>query len=266
MKFSFMSFSCPKANLGELLSLTKQYGYDGIEPRIEAGHAHGIEMDTGAEARHEIRRKAADSGIPLCCVATSRRYADPGIVKQEVEDTLRCIDLAADVGSPRLRVFGGGIPEGVSRQEAIDLVSSSLRAVANHAGQRGVTVCMETHDDWCNPDHVVQVMRLVDHPAIAVNWDVMHPVRVAKWTVDQAFQVLKPWIKHLHVHDGAEAEDRVELKPMGEGDIDTRRAMELLQSISYEGYLSGEWIGWEPYQIHLPREIATMRRYQKEIS
>jgi hypothetical protein len=32
----------------------------------------------------------------------------------------------------------------------------------------------------------------------------------------------------------------------------------------YEGFLSGEWIRWEPYDQHLPREIETMRRYESE--
>ncbi len=266
MKYAFMSFSCPQLSLDEMLALAKRYGYDGIEPRISAGHAHGIELDADATRRREARQKAIDSGIEICCIATSCRYADPATAREQVDETLRCIDLAADVGAPRIRVFGGAIPEGVSREEAIDLLAESLRAVAGHARERGVVVCLETHDDWCDPDHVAEVMRRVDHPAVAVNWDVMHPVRQAGRTVDQAFQILRPWIRHVHVHDGSARLDRLELRPIGEGDIDIRRAMELLKAISYDGYLSGEWIDWEPYEVHLPRELATMRRYEDEIS
>ena len=32
------------------------------------------------------------------------------------------------------------------------------------------------------------------------------------------------------------------------------------------GYLSGEWIGWEPYAVHLPRELAAMRAYERELA
>lgn len=262
MKTAFMSFSCPQLDLDEMLALAKRLGYNGIEPRIEAGHAHGLEMDAAPAARQQARQKAIDSGVALCCVATSRRYADPETTQQHVDDTLRCLDLAADVGAPCIRVFGGPIPDGISRDKAIDLVAGALAAVADHAQDRGVTVCMETHDDWCNPDHVAAVMRAVNHPAIAVNWDVMHPVRAAGWTVDDSFQVLKPWIRHLHVHDGEEVEGRLVLRPMGEGIVDTRRAAELLPTIDYQGYLSGEWIDWEPYEVHLPRELATLKQYE----
>ena len=262
MRTAFMSFSCPQLDLDEMLALAKRLGYDGIEPRIEAGHAHGLEMDVASAVRQQAKEKAIDSGIDLCCIATSRRYADPETTQQHVEDTLRCIDLASDVGAPCIRVFGGAIPDGVARDKAIDLVASALASVADYAQDRGVRVCMETHDDWCNPDHVAAVMRAVDHPAIAVNWDVMHPVRAAGWTVDDSFQVLKPWIRHLHIHDGIETGGKLVMLPMGEGIVDTRRAVELLPSIDYQGYLSGEWINWEPYEVHLPRELATLKQYE----
>ena len=264
MKYAFMSFSCPKLDLDETLALALDLGYDGIEPRLEDHHAHGLEMDCSTAVRQEAKQKAIDSGIALCCIATSRTYANPDTAQEHVNDTLRCIDLAADVGAPRIRVFGGGIPKGVSRERAIALVADSLRAVADHAQERGVTVCMETHDDWCNPEHVVTVMQRVDHPAIAINWDVMHPVRVAKWTVDQAFTALEPWIRHMHVHDGVQVDGRLEMRPMGEGIIDTRRAIELVKPSAYDGYLSGEWINWEPYEVHLPRELAAMKQYEQE--
>jgi sugar phosphate isomerase/epimerase len=125
---------------------------------------------------------------------------------------------------------------------------------------------METHDDWCDPDHVVAVLKRVDHPAIAVNWDVMHPVRVAVWSVDDAFAALKPWLAHMHVHDGTQDEKGIAYCAMGEGIVDTRRAVQLVEAGGYEGYLSGEWINWEPYAVHLPRELATMRAYEQGAS
>ncbi|HEY3416842.1 MAG TPA: sugar phosphate isomerase/epimerase family protein [Armatimonadota bacterium] len=261
MNYSFMTFSTPQLTLAENLALAQQLGYAGIEPRISAGHAHGIEFDTPAEQRAAIRRQAADSGIALCCLATSCRYADPATTQANTDDTLRSIDLAGDVGSPCLRVFGGNIPEGVSREQAADLLVAALRAVADQAQARGVTVCMETHDSWCDPAHVALVIERVNHPAIAVNWDIMHPIRVGGATMDSAFNTLQPWIRHLHIHDGTKGDPLVML-PIGEGDIDHRRAIELLQTINYSGFISGEWINWEPYETHLPRELAMLRGYE----
>ena len=263
LKYAFMSFSCPNLSLGEMLAVAKQYGYDGIEPRIEAEHAHGVEKDISVDKRNEIKQQVQDSGISLCCLGTSRWYAIPETFKQHIEDTYRCIDLAGDLGVPYLRVFGGRFPKSLSREEAIELVADGLRSVADYGRQRGVTLCMETHDDWCDPAHVVEVMKRVDHPAIAVNWDIMHPVIFANRTVDEAFEALAPWIKHVHFHDGLMSEGELLMSPLGEGVIDMRRAIEILESRSYDGFLSGEWIDWEPYEDHLPREITRAKEYEQ---
>jgi sugar phosphate isomerase/epimerase len=266
MKYAFMSFSTTQLDLPEMLTLARQLGYDGIEPRAAAGHRHGVEVTASSARRAEIKAQVADSGLALACLATSLRYADPAMVKDQIAETHQYIDLAADIGAPRLRVFGGKIPTGVSRETAIEEVAQALLAVATHAGQRSVTVCLETHDDWCDPAHVVEVMQWVNSPFIGVNWDVMHPVRAAGLTMGQAFALLQPWIRHVHIHDGSAETDRLTLLPIGQGVYDHKRALDLLKRHAYGDFLSGEWIDWEPYETHLPRELATLKRYEAELA
>ena len=275
MKYAFMSFSTPDSTLSEMINLAQRFGYDGLEPRTDADHAHGIEVTADADTRRAIADQAAAGSIELCCLATSLRYADPAVADAVVRESHERIDLAGDLGVPTLRVFGGKIPDGLEREAAIDSMAGLLASVADHAHERGVTLCIETHDDWCDPKHVAAVLRQVDHPAVATNWDIMHPVRVCRYTMDEAFEILKPWIRHVHVHDGAGPEqatfdaigtgDIDDMMPIGTGGIDHRRALELLHGINYAGYLSGEWIKWEPYEIHLPREIATLRQFEAEL-
>lgn len=262
MKYSFMSFSGPQLTLGDLLAVAKRFGYDGVEPRIDRQHKHGVETTASVAQRKEMKKQAADSGVAIACLATSCSYADPATTRQNMSHTLKCLDLAADIGARCIRVFGGGLAKDQQRADAISVVADALCAVADHAQKRGVTVCMETHDDWCLPENVAAVMQRVDHPAIAVNWDIMHPVRVCKVTMDQAFEKLKPWIRHLHIHDGMPG--TTQLMSIGNGGIDHQRVVELLRTISYDGYLSGEWINWgDHYEVHLPRELATMKSYER---
>jgi sugar phosphate isomerase/epimerase len=263
MKYAFMTFSTPALGLPETLEIAGYYGYDGIEPRLDAQHAHGVEVNTTAAERNTIRHLVDGSDVALACLATSVTYANPDTTAEMIRQTHERIDLAGDLAVPALRVFGGTIPEGVSREQAIDLLVSSLGTVADHAGERAVTLCVETHDDWCDPAHLATVLRRVKHPAIAANWDIMHPVRTGSATMDAAFHALEPWIRHLHIHDGGG--DNVSFAPIGSGDIDHRRALELLAGASYDGYLSGEWINWEPHDVHLPRELAAMQRFEQEI-
>jgi len=260
VKYSFMSFSTPDLSLADMLATAQRYGYDAVEPRLDTGHAHGVEVGATPAERAAIKKQVADAGIALSCVATSLCYADPAKKDTVLAETHERIDLAGDVGAPTIRVFGGQIPSGVSREQAIDLLVDSLAAVAEHASDRNVIICVETHDDWCDPRHVAAVLQRVNHPAVAANWDVMHPVRAKLATMDEAFQALKPWIRHLHVHDGKG--ENVSLVPMGTGEYDHKRVIGLLKTIQYAGYLSGEWINWEPYDVHLPRELAALKGYE----
>lgn len=258
-----MSFSTPELDLAAILETARRFGYDGVEPRLDSGHAHGIEVGISAQQRKSIKEQVDASGVELACLATSLTYADPANTVEMIEQTHERIDLAGDLAVPTIRVFGGGIPEGITREAAVDLLVNSLSQVADHAAQRGVIVCMETHDDWCDPANVAAVLSRVNHSAIAANWDIMHPVLAGGVTMDAAFQALKPWIRHLHIHDGSKA--YYNLSPIGSGDIDHRRALELLNTTGYGGYISGEWIEWEPYEVHLPRELAAMKQYEKEL-
>ena len=44
MKYAFMTFSCPELDLDGVLDLAGRMGYDGIEPRLDSKHAHGVEV------------------------------------------------------------------------------------------------------------------------------------------------------------------------------------------------------------------------------
>ncbi len=263
LKYSFMSFSCPELSLAEMLALARRLGYDGIEPRIDAKHRHGVELSASAAQRKSIQTQAIDQGVAICCVATSCKFADPAAAAREVEAARRAIDLAADIGAPAIRVFGGDLGTGLRRYEAIHRVADSLRSVATVAREKGVTVCMETHDSWCDPAHVAAVMRLVDHTAVGVNWDYWHTERIAGATADEAFDLLKPWIRHLHFHDGTHASDRLEHRAIGQGELAVGRVVALLKGIGYPGYLSGEWIDWEPAEVHLPRELRAVKALER---
>ena len=264
MRYSFMSFSCPELSLQAMLDTAAELGYAGIEPRVDANHAHGVETSLNPSQRREVRARVDGSEAEICCIASSSRYSDPATLEENLAQTRREIDLAGDLGVPVLRVFGGQIAEGIDRDAAIDNLSTALARVADEAEQAGVVVCVETHDAWCNPHHVAAVMSNVNHPAIAANWDVLHPVRAEGISVAESLSVLAPWIRHVHMHDATLEPGRIRYVPMGTGAIDHREVIKGLRAIAYGGCLSGEWIGYSPWQEHLPHEIAQLRGYEAE--
>jgi sugar phosphate isomerase/epimerase len=264
MKYAFMSFSCVDADLNQMLDLAQLYGYEGIEPRTGGNHKHGVELDLSTDQRKRALDLAKEKGIAFACIAVGARFADPASTEAGLVEAEAGIRLARDLDCGIVRVFGGRLADD-QRAAAIDRVVASLRQLAPIAADHNVTVCMETHDDWCDPAHMVAVMQTVDHPAIGVNWDVMHPVRYHLATMEESYRQLAPWIKHVHIHDGMADPDNLAFRAFGEGEYDLETVFRSLAAANYQGYLSGEWINWEPAEIHLPREIRDMRAFEKTL-
>jgi len=266
MQLSFMTFSCPEWSLNEILTGAIKYGYDAIEPRAEAGHKHGVELETTKKERKQIKASFEDTGIVCACIATSRTYSmsEPDKRRESVDLTKRYVDLAHDIGCKHLRVFGGQTPEGAVFADVKKYVAEALRECGEHALSADVYVCMETHDAYCRSADVLEVIKAADRPNVAINWDIMHPFRVGD-TIEEAFENVKGHVRHCHVHDGKRPADGGaggwELALMGEGDIPHDQAIKLLAGIDYKGALSGEWISFLPPEEVLPHDAAVMAGY-----
>ncbi len=264
MKYAFMSFSCTEADLDQMLDLAQRYGYDGIEPRTGGMHKHGVEPELNADERKRVLDTANDRGVAIACIAVGSRFADPTTAAAHLAEAEAGIRLAHDLDCGIVRVFGGKMPDD-NREAAIERMAGALTQLAPIAADNGVTVCLETHDDWCDPAHVVAVMKAVDHPSIGVNWDVMHPVRNHLATMEESYRLLAPWIRHVHIHDGMADPVNLAFRAFGQGEYDLETVFRSLATSGYQGYLSGEWINWEPAEVHLPREIRDMRAFEKTL-
>ena len=263
MKLAFMSFSAVNMSAAELADEAKRLGYEGVEPRLSANHAHGIENGISKQAADEFKKIFSDRGVAICCLATSCGFSDPKTINNNIDSAKQTIDLAVMLGVKRIRVFGGIIPEGVTREEAVQSVTGAFITLADYIGSEDVVLCMETHDSWCDPDDVANVIKSVSRNSIMVNWDLMHPVMTAKKTMKEAFDVLKPWIKHVHAHDGIAEGDKRSLVPIGQGQVDHKTALSLLKEAGYKDYISGEWIAsgnMEFENNHLEREFGLLKR------
>lgn len=266
-----MSFSTPEASLREMVDLAREFGYHGIEPRIGAGHKHGIDIPMSRSQRREAKATVSGAGLTFSCIATSLKFADPSAERQTFEDALRVIDLAADLGCGVIRVFGGAYPQEISREDAVSRCVEAFRRVEPHASERKIVLALETHDAWTDPADVMAVVNDVGSKAVAVNWDVMHPVRASGYDMESAFNVLAPAIRHVHVHDGAGPGEDLKIYPMGTGHYDHRTAIALLKKSGYTGFISGEWIlSLMPddygFAAHLPRELETLKSYESDAS
>lgn len=262
MKYAFMTFSAVHHRFNDLLSMAKRLGYDGVEPRM--GHAHGIDGDLPTSQRKEMKERSTETGIAICCLASGNSFAHPDKTENSVEEIRRLIEVSRDLGCPAIRVFGGRISSEAERAAATDRVAEALLRLADEAQAADVKICLETHDSWTQPSDVAAVMQRVNHPAIGVNWDILHPQRIHKIPMRDAYDILSPWIHHVHIHD-ATFEPQLVYTTMGEGAVDVGSALSCLIESNYNGYLSGEWIEKNGLVIDPEDELVRMKALEASL-
>ncbi|MCW8133481.1 MAG: sugar phosphate isomerase/epimerase [Planctomycetota bacterium] len=244
IKLATMSSVCPDWTVDETIAAMKKYGYAGYEPRVEWGHKAGVELGLDAAGRKAVRDKFADAGLTICSVATGVKFAmdDAGERARQAETLKKYIDFAADLGCPHVRTFGGAAPD-VEPARIVGYMADAIRPVMVQAQARGVTVLLETHDDWCNSVWVRALIDAVNHPNYQALWDIMHTQRFFE-TPAESFAILAPHIRHMHVHDGKVmgTPPRLEITALGEGAIDHAGPFKLLQNAGFDGFASLEII------------------------
>lgn len=245
MKLSFATLGCPAWSLEQIAANAKTLGFDGVELRGVAGEHLG--PDETPARRAEIRQLFEKAGVEIACIMGYSNFAqdDPLKRAESVALAAKFIAMAHDLGCQRLRLFGGQVTP-VGRPECACRVVDSLKRLAPLAEKAGVTLAVETHDDWCEGEYLRGVIEAVQSPAVGVCWDMANSFFVEPY--ERTFPAIKAYIKHVHFKDAAHGADgKISSKLPGTGQVPMHRAWKLLKDSGYRGYLSFEWEKkWEP--------------------
>ena len=229
MKPSWMTYGVLSAlSRKELLKTLKDHGFEGVEFRTDADHGHKVEATIDAAERRQVVAGCEAAGIRIVSVATGNRYHDTEASElgRHIAETKLRMDLAADLGAPRVRVFGNNFPDGVPRERTIGQVAEALKELCAYGEGIKVKPCLELHGefDWRSCQAVA---RQVDHSNFGLIWNSVSQ-DVVDGSVRQALDTVWPWLDHVHMHDLA-----------GQG-YPYRELFELLYDKGYDGYMSAE--------------------------
>ncbi len=266
MKLTYTSLACPGWSIEEAVSAAEKYGYAAIEWRLADGAI--IEPGASKEVRRRLREVPAAHGIEVACLDSSCQAVQAtseGRVAT-IEAGQRMLDLAAEIGSPFLRVFGGALPTQTTRASLLGPTAEVLHALGSYGAERGVTVLLETHDAWTNSEDVQALLQAVALPTFKVLWDTHHTYRFGE-TPSQTLAQLGAAIAYTHIKDSrlnASDPSTWTYCLLGEGDVPLREICDTLQRGGYTGYLSLEWEKkWHPEiaepEIALPQAVAYLR-------
>lgn len=250
VKLAFSTLACPRWSVEEVAAAAKQYGYEGVEIRLIDGRVVDPSLPRGHRGR--VRKTFSAADIPIVALDTSvKAAADPSVT-----ELVGMLELASEWGAPIVRVFGGGA--------STDSARRFLGEVAAKAQDLGVTIALETHDEFSSAEVVAEVLRNTP-PSVGALWDVAHTYRAGE-DAGTVLGLLDGRIAHVHVKD---ARRDGSLTLLGDGEVPVRDSLEALASAGYDGWISVEWEKhWHPElpepEVALPQFAAVLRSWNAD--
>lgn len=270
MKLAFSTLACPTWSWDKILHEATRLGYDaieirGIENEMVLPNCPPFRSDQIERTRTQLR----ELGLSICALDTSCTFHDESRYDASIQEGMATITLAQQLDVPYIRVFGDLIPDGADLEDVYDRVADGLQTLGAYAEQHGVTVLLETHGDFADPEHVLAVLARISSPAIGVLWDVLVSYSCTREPLRQTYARLGSHIRHIHLKDGILMEgEHPQYCFMGEGDLPFNELISLLHEVGYDGCLSLEWEKrWVPSlaepETALPQFIAYMQKAMK---
>ena len=246
MKLSFSTLACAEWTLEDIFRFAKNCGYDGVELRLHEPH---ISVAASKKQRQEVKDLAEHYGLEICCLAAYTRFssADETERTENANNLRSAVELAADLGCPFVRSFGGDPRSGTSVQQTAEWIYDGFKAVENTAETLGVKVLLETHDVLSKGKDVAGVFAHGALPEAGVVWDIKHSL-VQGESLTETAEYLEGKIDHIHLKDWIPLHDgREHLVLLGAGLLPTVDIILLLKELRFQGYLSLEWEKlWHP--------------------
>jgi sugar phosphate isomerase/epimerase len=180
-----------------------------------------------------------------------------------LDEAQRYAALAKKTNTRFIRLFGGSIPAGMSRKDAVDLARGHLREIVNLCKPSGCKPLLETHDAWVRSPDILQLLEGFDAADAGVLWDLEHPWRGGESPAATAGQLGKR-VEHVHIKDTVRRQGKSIPMLLGAGELPLEECRAALVSIGYDGWICLEtekrWHaeGPEP-EVSVPQFAEYMR-------
>jgi sugar phosphate isomerase/epimerase len=235
-----------------IIEICRATGYEGIEFLQDFKQSHGLEADAPPERVQAVKEQVAAAGLIVssltsCCVFHSPEESER---RRNVDQVKRVIGQAAAMGCDHVRVLGDRLPDDETGREAVlQNVAAALRELGDAARPKGITVSLEAHGSFTDPEYAVRVVRGADRPNVGIVFNSQWRVGAEQgWrlppgakSIAPLYDLLAPHITSVHTHRMEEPEIRPYYQEF----------FRLLVRDGYRGYVSNEcaYTGPDPERV-----------------
>ena len=265
---SFSTLGCPDWSFDEILNFASKHGFSAVEFRglkreidlTKCPDFSTANINTSVQKLKQHKLRIINLGA-----STALHYTDKAEREKNIDEAKRYINLAQQLNSPYIRVFPNNLPKDDTRNAVIELIIDGLKQLGNYAKNTNVTVLMETHGDVVYTADLVKIMESVNHPRVALVWDISNMWTITKEPPAEVYSKLKPYIRHTHIKDATLDGNKINYALVGKGQVPVFEAINILRKDGYKGYYSFEWEKlWHPELMEPDIAFADYAKVMRE--
>ncbi|MBI4556462.1 MAG: sugar phosphate isomerase/epimerase [Candidatus Hydrogenedentes bacterium] len=228
-----------------------ELGFEYVEPMVhwgrellsEAGYFHSVSM---LDDPLRVRRACEKAGVKLSGFSAHCPLCKPEISTEYLKQAIR---FAAECGAPVINSDEGPKPKWTTEEEDFMLMRYVLREAAYVAEPRKILIGLEPHQQYSkHPDGLDRMYRLVDSPAIGINFDTGNSYLCGHDPLAW-LECVKDRLVHLHAKDISVQQSTAERGKVtgtpvgcacGDGVIDWKRVIAICKTAPRDIVLSVE--------------------------
>jgi sugar phosphate isomerase/epimerase len=240
----FSTLGCPKWDWKTILDHAAEWGFAAIELRGLQGQMDLTKCpEFGAGRIGASLADLAALGLRIANLGASANLHIPDQAerKEQLDEAKRFIDLARQLKSPCVRVFGDKWVQGEAHETTIARIADGLHELGGYAKGSGVTVVLETHGDFPHSATILEMVKKAKSPGVGVLWDTHHTCVAGKESPAETFKALGPYVRHVHLKDSVPGDSGDKYVLTGDGKVPVKDIVGVLAKGHYGGIYGFEW-------------------------
>ncbi|MCL2343844.1 MAG: sugar phosphate isomerase/epimerase [Firmicutes bacterium] len=254
----------PQMSGAEAIKAARQYGYDGVDLRVSEAMGELTAESTFEEIRELVRVFDSEGIAPAGLLCYDDPRADePDSWNRLTEFIRRHLEVAAVLGSPSIRIFGGD-PHATGNPW--DYISRMADAVlqALCKSEDTVSVLIQNHEDGYSVQDALKLAAQINNDRFGLIFSPDHCTLMSE-TLSELYAPAKPVTRQIYYADLLMRDGQEQSVLPGKGDVPLKEVFTAFGGGKYDGWITFKWEKiWhpelEPAEIALPYFVDYMKK------
>ncbi|HQE25422.1 MAG TPA: sugar phosphate isomerase/epimerase family protein [Candidatus Atribacteria bacterium] len=222
----------------------------------------------------EIQSALSKTGVNISGLSLSTDFniEDPGEYQEMIDNTIKWMQVAAEVNAPVSRIFGGTLKDRLkvdedTKKKAFQRVTDALGVLSKEAENLGLVLALENHGGLpCTAEEQMAIIESVGSKYLQATIDIGNYLQCGQ-EATEGIQLASKYCAYVHIKDFKKEPTSttpwgwtVSPCAVGEGDVDLLGCLSVLKEAGYKGYLALEYEGQEDEKTGVPKSLENIRK------